>query len=68
MILEDYVLKLLIKHNYHLLGKEGGKNHQHIHSWYSLVGLEKQSNFLGGNPSSKIFLFNFLVSFKFVFE
>ena len=32
VIFEDYVLKLLIKHNYHLLRKNGGKNYQHIHS------------------------------------
>ena len=44
MILEDYVLKLLIEHNYCLLEnnrgkthrfleKDGGKNYQHILSW-----------------------------------
>ena len=33
MILEDYVLKLLIEHNYRLLEKDGGQNYQHIHSW-----------------------------------
>ena len=27
MILEDYVLKLLIEHNYRLLENDGGKNH-----------------------------------------
>ena len=31
--LEDYVLKLLIEHNYRLLEKDGGKNYQHIRSW-----------------------------------
>ena len=33
MILEDYLLKLLIEHNYRLLKNDGGKNHQHIRSW-----------------------------------
>ena len=33
MILEDYVHKLSIEQNYRLLEKDGGKNHQHIHSW-----------------------------------
>ena len=33
MILEDYVLKLLIEHNYYLLDEDGGKNYQHIRSW-----------------------------------
>ena len=33
MILEDYVLKLLLEHNYRLLESDGGKNHQHICSW-----------------------------------
>ena len=33
MLLEDYVLKLLIEHKYRLLGKDGGKKHQHIRSW-----------------------------------
>ena len=33
MILEDYVLKLMIEHNYHLLEKDGGQNYQHIRSW-----------------------------------
>ena len=33
MILEDYVLKLLIEHNYRLLEKDGGQNYQHIRSW-----------------------------------
>ena len=33
MILEDYVLKLLIEHNYCLLEKDGGQNYQHIRSW-----------------------------------
>ena len=33
MIFEDYVLKLLIKHNYHLLGKDRGRNYQHVRSW-----------------------------------
>ena len=32
-IVEDYVLKLLIEHNYRLLEKDGGKKHQLIHSW-----------------------------------
>ena len=32
MILEDYVLKLLIKHNYCLLENDGGENYQPIHS------------------------------------
>ena len=32
-IVEDYVLKLLIEHNYRLLEKGGGKKHQPIHSW-----------------------------------
>ena len=31
-IVEDYVLKLLIEHNYRLLKKDGGRNHQPIHS------------------------------------
>ena len=31
--LEDYVLKLLIEHNYRLLEKDGGQNYQHIRSW-----------------------------------
>ena len=30
---EDNVFKLLIEHNYHLLEKDGGKNHQPIRSW-----------------------------------
>ena len=33
MILEDYVLKFLIEHNYRLLENDGGINYQHIHSW-----------------------------------
>ena len=33
MILEEYVLKLLIEHDYRLLEKDGSKNHQHIRSW-----------------------------------
>ena len=32
-IVEDYVLKLLIEHNYRLLKKDGGKKHQPIRSW-----------------------------------
>ena len=32
-IVEDYVLKLLIDHNYRLLEKDGGKKHQPICSW-----------------------------------
>ena len=32
-IVEDYVLKLLIEHNYRLLEKDGGKKHQPICSW-----------------------------------
>ena len=32
-IVEDYVLKLLIEHNYCLLEKDGGKKHQPIRSW-----------------------------------
>ena len=32
-IVEDYVLKFLIEHNYRLLEKDGGKKHQPIHSW-----------------------------------
>ena len=32
-IVEDYVLNLLIKHNYRLLEKDGGKKHQLICSW-----------------------------------
>ena len=32
-IVEDYVLKLLIEHNYRLLEKDGGRNYQHDHSW-----------------------------------
>ena len=32
-IVEDYVLKLLIEHNYRLLEKDGGKKHQPIRSW-----------------------------------
>ena len=31
--LEDYVLKLLIEHNYRLLENDGGQNYQHIRSW-----------------------------------
>ena len=30
---EDKVFKLLIKHNYCLSNKDGGKNHQQICSW-----------------------------------
>ena len=30
---EDKVFKLLIEHNYRLLEKNGGKNHQQICSW-----------------------------------
>ena len=33
MILEDYVLKLLIEHNYRLLENDGNQNYQHIRSW-----------------------------------
>ena len=33
MILEDYVLKVLIEHNYRLLENDGGKNHKHICTW-----------------------------------
>ena len=33
MILEYYVLKLLIEHNYCLLENDGGQNHQYIRSW-----------------------------------
>ena len=32
MLLEDYVLRLLIEHNYRLLGKDGSINYQHISS------------------------------------
>ena len=32
-IVEDYVLKLLIEHNYRLLENDGGKKHQPIRSW-----------------------------------
>ena len=32
-IVEDYVLKLLIEHNYRLLENDGGKKHQPILSW-----------------------------------
>ena len=32
-IVEEYVLKLLIEHNYRLLEKDGGKKHQPIRSW-----------------------------------
>ena len=32
LILEDNVFKLLIKHNYRLLEKDGGRNYPHIHS------------------------------------
>ena len=32
-IVEDYVLKLLIEHNYRLLEKDGGKKYQPIRSW-----------------------------------
>ena len=32
-IVEDFVLKLLIEHNYRLLEKDGGKKHQPIRSW-----------------------------------
>ena len=32
-IVEDYVLKLLIEHNYRLLEKDEGKKHQPIRSW-----------------------------------
>ena len=30
---QDKAFKLLIEHNYHLLEKDGGKNHQPICSW-----------------------------------
>ena len=30
--IQDKVFKLLIEHNYRLLEKDGGKNHQPIHS------------------------------------
>ena len=30
---QDRVFRLLIEHNYHLLEKDGGKNHQSIRSW-----------------------------------
>ena len=33
MILEDYMLKLLIEHNYNLLENDGGENYQPIRSW-----------------------------------
>ena len=32
-IVEDYVLKLLIEHNYLLLEKDEGKNYQPIRNW-----------------------------------
>ena len=32
-IVEDYMLKFLIEHNYRLLEKDGGKKHQPIRSW-----------------------------------
>ena len=33
MILEDYMLKFLIEHNYRLLENDGGENYQPIRSW-----------------------------------
>ena len=30
---QDYVLKQLPRHNFDLLGKDGGKNHNPIRSW-----------------------------------
>ena len=33
MLLVDYVLKLLIEHNYCLLGKDENHNYHHIRSW-----------------------------------
>ena len=33
MTVKDYVLKLLIDHNYQFLGTDGGGNHQPICSW-----------------------------------
>ena len=69
---ENYVLKLLIEHNYRLLEKDGGRNYQHIRSWYSLAELEKQSRFLRGNLSAILFsyfhfhIFSFLVYFSLI--
>ena len=33
MSVEDYMLKLLIEHNYYLIEKEGRQNYEHIRSW-----------------------------------
>ena len=38
-ILEDYVLKLLIKHNYYFLGTDGGGHHHPFRSSMSQAGL-----------------------------
>ena len=58
-LFEDTMFKLLIEHSYRLLKKDGDKNHQPIRSWWSKVGVEKWSSFLGGNPRSISFLFPF---------
>ena len=39
MIMEDYVLKLLIEHNYRFLGTDGGGNHHSFRSSMNKVGL-----------------------------
>ena len=36
---KDYVLRQLLRHNFSFLGKDGGKNHHPICSWYSQAGL-----------------------------
>ena len=56
------MLKLLIEHNYRLLEKDGGKKHQPIRSWQSLVGLEKMEQLLGRQPKLKKFSSLFSIS------
>ena len=41
MIMDDYVPKLLIKHNYRFLGTDGGGNHHSFHSSMSQAGLSE---------------------------
>ena len=57
------MLKFLIKHNYWFLGTDGGGSPHSFGSLMSQIGLEKQSSFLGGNPSLVMFPFPFSIFF-----
>ena len=61
MIVNDYDPKLLLEHNYQFYEMDGGGNHHSFRSSVSQVNwtLEKQSSFLGGNPSLVMFPFPF---------